>query len=286
MKLIINADDFGLCDDVNKSIIECYQKGNLTSTTLMVNMPGTLNAVDLASQNPGLGIGLHFSLTEGTPLTKNKSLIDENGNFLSRSELLQKLLFNKIDLAEVRLEFEAQLDKAYELGIEISHVDSHQHVHLIPKIFNTIISTINNKKLPYRNAVTILNDKLLFRNPIKYLKQLILKKNIIKHREKNSFSPDFMCSIYDFPEIEKNEVLYSNVIKSTDFFFDIKPESIVELIVHPYKESNQLKSLYPNDYNERMPFFQNCYSEYSILSSNTLNWKGCGANLVSFKDLV
>ena len=95
-----------------------------------------------------------------------------------------------------------------------------------------------------------------------------------------------MCSIYDFPEIEKNQILYSNIIKSSKNFFDINNETVVELIVHPYKKSNQLKELYPNDYNDRTPFFQNCYYEYDILSSNTLNWKNYDAKLVNFKDLM
>ena len=60
-KLIVNADDFGLCSSVNKAIIDCHLAGNINSTTLMVNMPGSIEAVELAKQHPKLGIGLHFS---------------------------------------------------------------------------------------------------------------------------------------------------------------------------------------------------------------------------------
>lgn len=57
-KLIINADDFGYGKGVNMGIIEAYQNGVLTSTTLMAGMPGFDQAVKLAKDNPGLGVGV------------------------------------------------------------------------------------------------------------------------------------------------------------------------------------------------------------------------------------
>src|SRR5688500_10676933 len=101
INLIINADDFGLCSSVNQAIIDCYKAGNLTSTTFMVNMPGTSEAAELAKVNPGLGIGLHFCLTEGKPLTVASTLIDKNGNFLTREKLIKKALAQKINPSEV-----------------------------------------------------------------------------------------------------------------------------------------------------------------------------------------
>lgn len=283
IKLIINADDFGLCDDVNKSIIECYNKGNLTSTTLMVNMPGTLNAVELAYQNPDLGIGLHFTLTEGSPLTNNKSLINEDGNFLSRSELLKKLIFNRIDLSEVRLEFKAQLDKALSFDIKITHIDSHQHVHLIPSIFKSILPYIKSKNLPVRNAYTYVNKGLLYKSPLKFIKQSLLKNSIHGLRKEYSFSPDYMFSLYDFPEIEKDNNLYDNML--IEFSKKIKEHSVIELIVHPYNQSSQLNYLYPNDFEERNTFFENCYAEYSILNNEKLTWQNKDITLINFAQI-
>ena len=83
-RLIVNADDFGLAGSVSTGIIDVYQSGQLSSTTLMVNMPGTEEAVDLAERHPGLGVGLHFNLTEGRPLTDALSLVDSDGAYLLR----------------------------------------------------------------------------------------------------------------------------------------------------------------------------------------------------------
>lgn len=68
-QVIINADDFGLSPAVNRGIIEAYRAGGITSTSMMVNMPGLADAVHAARSLPGLGVGLHFNLTYGRPLS-------------------------------------------------------------------------------------------------------------------------------------------------------------------------------------------------------------------------
>ena len=68
MKLIINADDFGYSNGVNYGIIDAFKNGILTSTTCLTNMPGFNHAIQLAKENPNLGIGIHLTLTCGKPL--------------------------------------------------------------------------------------------------------------------------------------------------------------------------------------------------------------------------
>lgn len=72
-QVIINADDFGLSPAVNRGIIEAYRMGGITSTSMMVNMPGFDEAVYLAKLLPGLGVGLHFNLTYGYPVSDPES---------------------------------------------------------------------------------------------------------------------------------------------------------------------------------------------------------------------
>src|ERR1035438_1607574 len=61
-RLIVNADDFGLSPSVNEAVIRAHREGILTSASLMVNEPGFDEAVKLAKENPGMGVGLHLSL--------------------------------------------------------------------------------------------------------------------------------------------------------------------------------------------------------------------------------
>ena len=59
MKLILNADDFGLSQSVNKGIVECLQNGLVTSTTMMMNTPYTDEAIKLAKEHNIKNIGIH-----------------------------------------------------------------------------------------------------------------------------------------------------------------------------------------------------------------------------------
>ena len=102
--LIINADDFGLSSGVNTAIVACYQAGSLSSTTLMVNMPATEDAIALAKEYPGLGVGLHFNLSSGKPLCptdKVSSLIASNGEFQQRGVTEKKAIFRQFRSNEI-----------------------------------------------------------------------------------------------------------------------------------------------------------------------------------------
>ncbi|HOI45659.1 MAG TPA: ChbG/HpnK family deacetylase, partial [Candidatus Aminicenantes bacterium] len=68
-RVIVNADDFGLCQGVNRGIVLAHQKGILTSATLMANMPGFDEAVEMARDHPRLGVGVHLNLLRGEPVT-------------------------------------------------------------------------------------------------------------------------------------------------------------------------------------------------------------------------
>ena len=66
--VIVNADDFGLINGVNEGIIKAHRDGILTSATLMANMPGFNQAVELTTQNPNLGVGIHLNIVRGQPV--------------------------------------------------------------------------------------------------------------------------------------------------------------------------------------------------------------------------
>jgi len=83
-RLIVNADDFGCSEEVNEAIIRAYNEGVLTSTSLMVTGSAFDHAVRLASENPGLGVGIHLVTVMGRcvlPPSEIPSLVDLQGNF-------------------------------------------------------------------------------------------------------------------------------------------------------------------------------------------------------------
>lgn len=266
-KLIINADDFGLTDSVNKAIIDVYKAGNLTSTTLMVNMPGTAGAVELAKSNPGLKIGLHFCITEGKPLSNPKTLINDNGSFISRSELSKQLILGKIDPKEVATEFKAQLKKIEELGIKISHTDSHQHTMMFPPIFDAIRPVLELQKLRYRITKSPhVSQSLLFKHPLNYLKKMMNYRFAERIQNLNiNRTNDCLVSIFDLDnqnDFTKNT--YHDLINAT------AKDDIIELMVHPYIIGDELVKMYATSIKEKNPFLQKCEREYQMLSEEPL----------------
>jgi chitin disaccharide deacetylase len=138
-RLIINADDFGLCEGVNKGIVEAHTKGVLTSTTIMANMPATEQAVDLAKNLPTLGVGVHLNLTAGKPLCQDntvKLILNSRGHFaLSPGKLALASLITGKARAAIETELASQIQWLIDKGIKPTHLDSHKHIHSFPTIF-------------------------------------------------------------------------------------------------------------------------------------------------------
>lgn len=151
--LIVNADDFGLCDGVNAAVIDAYHAGVLSSTTLLVNGRAARAAADLALQHPGLGVGLHFNLTLGQPSAEPREvagLLAADGEFLARGELARRLLRGSASTTQIARELDAQLAAFAALGLEPTHIDSHQHVHAFPPVFDVLARVCAARALPLR----------------------------------------------------------------------------------------------------------------------------------------
>lgn len=142
-QLIVNADDFGLHENINLGIIEGHVNGCITSTSLMAGAPAFEHAISLAAKQPELGIGVHFTLVGGRPVCdsgKVASLIDNEGMFCpSYPVFLKRVCSGGISLTHVRHELTAQVGKVLAAGINVTHLDSHQHMHIVPGIIDVVI---------------------------------------------------------------------------------------------------------------------------------------------------
>ncbi|NRT32599.1 hypothetical protein BJV38_004816 [Clostridium beijerinckii] len=155
MKLIINADDFGISKAINLGIMEGFKNGIVTSTTLMCNMEATEHAVELAKKNPKLGVGIHLVLTAGKPLSKDvKTLVDVDGNFLKYDKI-----FKSASIDDVRKEFRSQIEKFLSFGIVPTHIDTHHHVHTKKDIFTVVYELAKEINIPVRYIEEIGKDK-------------------------------------------------------------------------------------------------------------------------------
>jgi hopanoid biosynthesis associated protein HpnK len=148
-RLIINADDFGLTAGVNRAIVEAHEHGVVTSATLMANGQAFEDAVGLARSRPRLGVGCHIVLVDGAPLlnqTEVRSLLDRGGNRSDSPHFREGIAsfgarawLGRLAENEIEAEAAAQIRKLQAAGIPVTHVDSHKHTHLFPRVLRPLL---------------------------------------------------------------------------------------------------------------------------------------------------
>lgn len=151
MKLIINADDFGLSKSISDGIIEGINDGFITSTSMMANMKYAEYAIKQAIKHHVNCIGLHINLTVGKPILKNSNLVDENGVFLSNKKQIEN---TKLTYEDAYHEIKAQfhLIKKYSNGmIKIDHIDTHHCLFDNENIKKALIDIAKEYNIPMRN---------------------------------------------------------------------------------------------------------------------------------------
>jgi len=151
--LIVNACDFNRTEGVTRGFLDGHRRGIITSTTVMVNLPGLAVSRDLARQTPGLGLGLHVNLTLGAPVLAAgavSSLVDASGRFVRDRERVGEVGVP----AEIRDEAAAQVTRFEEaFGSRPTHIDTHYHMHRLPRVLAAVLEVAADLGLPVR-AVT------------------------------------------------------------------------------------------------------------------------------------
>jgi predicted glycoside hydrolase/deacetylase ChbG (UPF0249 family) len=144
-RLAIHADDLGLSDGVNRGIMACARAGVVTSASLLVNTPAFAAAVAAARGAPPLDLGLHLNLTTGAPVCPPEAvptLCDpRTGRFHPLGQLVARALVGRVSAGDVARECAAQIERARKAGVRLTHLDGHQHTHVLPGIWQPVIAT-------------------------------------------------------------------------------------------------------------------------------------------------
>jgi predicted glycoside hydrolase/deacetylase ChbG (UPF0249 family) len=132
-QLIVNADDFARSPEVNRGILAAHQQGIVTTTTVLINQPGSIQAVQEAARSaPELGMGLHLNLTLGTPCSPKYDIRE----LMGEHDLFHTVDFwfenpQLVPINKVEIEWRAQIDKFISTGLKVDHLDSHHHIAVI-----------------------------------------------------------------------------------------------------------------------------------------------------------
>ena len=165
MKLIVNADDFGLTNGVTYGIMDGIQHGIVTSTTMMVNTPGTLTAAEIARQNTDMAVGLHINISLGSPLTRCPSLL-KDGCFQKPAILGTDDGYRETELySEIRAQYMRFLTL---VGRKPTHLDSHLYAHQrFPKVGAAVQRLAEEEGLPIRDMATSGYPRVYFEGNFK-----------------------------------------------------------------------------------------------------------------------
>jgi hopanoid biosynthesis associated protein HpnK len=142
-RLIVNADDFGRSDAINRAVLRAHRDGILTTASLMVNEPFCAEAVQMARDNPRLGVGLHLTLLCGRPglaPARIPDLVTERGRFTDNPAWAGFRYFFQWGAEEqLKAEIYEQLERFQATGLTLDHVNGHLHMHLHPTVFRILM---------------------------------------------------------------------------------------------------------------------------------------------------
>jgi predicted glycoside hydrolase/deacetylase ChbG (UPF0249 family) len=250
--LIVNADDLGWTEGVNRGIAEAHGNGIVTSASLLANGAAFASGVELARATPALGVGVHLNLSDGEPVADRElvtTLLNDRGEFEGKSEsLLLKLARRSVLLDEIEREWDAQIQKVREVGIEPTHLDGHKHVQMLPGLFEIVLRLAKKHGIA---AVRISHEESSLRAALssgaKQKGTLVMKQGVqargLKFLARDAHeqaeragiaAADYFCGIAQTGKLTREGVLR---------LLEILPEGTTELMCHPgYVDADLAKS--------------------------------------------
>lgn len=247
LKVIFNADDFGISRGVNAAIAEAHKSGILNSASLMVNQEFAAEAVKIAKEMPDLKIGLHLNLTNEKPAANPKGiplLVGADGKLKNGfvKLLLLSLLHPKKFALQTETEIRAQVQKYLATGLKMEHIDGHRHVHLIPAVFKIVRKVQAEYGVP---RVRVMNENALNTIWQNKSKSWLFDGGLIKY---------FILRLLTWWNGYKSDVYFYTILFtckiSREQFCHIKIPAgfkAVEIMIHPGKpeiDKQDLKSVW------------------------------------------
>ena len=287
-RLIVNADDFGLTHGVNRAILEAHSHGIVTSSTLMANGRAFDDAVQSATSATKLSVGCHVVLVDGSPVFEKKPTattlsnekFDDGRFYETLNGFALRLLRGRINVDDIEAEATAQIRKLQAAGIVVSHLDTHKHTHILPRVLRPLLRAARACGVPaLRNPFGPVHMSVVASRPRlwKRFSQVTVLNRLGRSFRKSvtaagMFTPDGTVGIVatgamDIP-------LFESIVKSL-------PEGTWELVCHPGYNDAELAGIRTRLRDSRVQELQLLTSPEAreILARS-------GVQLVSYRDLA
>ena len=238
----MNADDLGWTEGVNRGIAEAHRSGIVTSTSLLANGAAFALAVEMVRVTPGLAVGVHLNLSDGAPAAPRElvtSLLNDEGVFAGGPEsLLLRMARRALAVDEVEHEWDAQIQKVRDAGIEPTHLDGHKHVHMLPGLFEIALRLakrhgiggvrVSHEESTLRSALSAgekQNAGVVMKQGVQARGLKLLARDAREMAKRAGIATaDYFCGIAQTGELTREGV--AQLLKSL-------PEGTTELMCHP-----------------------------------------------------
>lgn len=237
-RLIITADDYGLCKPVNEAIEACMAAGILHATCVMMNMPAYREMVPLKARFPQASIGVHWNITYGPPVlpaSQVPSLVGANGEFLPKAEIKRRWLLKQLKEEELKAELSAQFQRFCEIGGLPAFWCPHQDIHIFPGLFQKFVAVGLELGIPamrcHRRIVVspkYTQQEYFARHPLYWLKGKQVEQWSRWARELGMRMPDGQVQKRGYKELD-----LAGTMKLIDRLQYPSAHAIVEMTIHP-----------------------------------------------------
>ena len=138
--LIVNADDYGYYDCVSRGILHASRQGIVTATGILATGKRFGENSAWLKDHADLDLGVHLNLTDRAPLTTDmrKRLARWQGHFPPKFAVAKAVMSGALPVADVRLEWRAQIERCVDKGLAIQFINSHEHIHMLPPLFRLV----------------------------------------------------------------------------------------------------------------------------------------------------
>ncbi len=151
-RLIVNADDYGACPEVNAAVEQLASAGILGGASVLANGGSWREAAAFLRDHPGLSAGIHLNAVEGRPVSTApaiRAITGEDGSFVGLAALIKRWMLRPIAVSRaVETEWRAQIERLVRSAVRLTHADSHQHLHAFPPAYRCAVSLCREYRIP------------------------------------------------------------------------------------------------------------------------------------------
>ena len=152
--LVVTADDVGLHPGMTLGALRAHEQGIVTACSVVANGRALDEAVERLRDRPGLDAGVHLTFVGGErPLSlpnQARSLLGPDGAFLPGFRAFAARYFlGRIDAAELEAELRRQIERLLAAGLKLVHANSHQHLHVLPRVFEIVLKLAEDYRIPW-----------------------------------------------------------------------------------------------------------------------------------------